>query len=311
MSQDTPDFHRELEKKRAKRVQKFTRRQWIKYSLIGGAGILGSTGYISYEAQWLEVCEKEILLRNLHPKANLRLLHLSDLHLSRVVSLDYLEQALKLALDQSPDACFITGDFITDQPDSLLINRYSKLLGYFAAKVPTFACLGNHDGGNWAGKHGGFASNETVKNLLASAKITVLENERREIYLKGQQIDLVGIGDLWSGNCQPHSCLDRSSKPSKNRRKPVILLNHNPDAKEALVEYKWDMMLSGHTHGGQCKVPFTHDAPFAPVKDKAMVDGTFNWKGRIIHITRGVGNLYGIRLNCRPEISLIKAGGMS
>ena len=311
MSKDTPGFHQELEQRRSNRLQKMNRRQWLKYSLLGGTGLLASAGYVSFEAQWLEVLEKEISLKRLNPSAKLRLLHLSDLHLSRAVSLEYLQRALQLGLDQSPDACFITGDFITDQPSPEKLKEYEKMLGFFAAKVPTYACLGNHDGGKWAVDHGGFSTNQRVKNILRSAKIGVLENERQEIYLKGQPIDLVGLGDLWSKNCLPQSCLERISTPSKSTQKPVFLLNHNPDAKEALVEYKWDMMLSGHTHGGQFKVPIQKDTPFAPVLDKSMVDGAFSWKGRIIHITRGVGNLYGVRLNCRPEISLLKVSGIS
>ncbi len=311
MNKDTPDYHRELEKKRAKRQQKMNRREWIKYSLLGGTGILASAGYLSFESQWLDVCEKEIMLKRLHPKANLRLLHLSDLHLSKVVSLEYLEKALQAGLDQSPDACFITGDFITDQPEIEKLKEYAKLLGFFAAKVPTFACLGNHDGGKWAIDNGGFSTNQKIKNLLRSAKITVLENERKEIYLKGQHLDLVGLGDLWSQQCRPQFCLEKLPAPKKSSPRVVILLNHNPDAKEALLLYKWDLMLCGHTHGGQFKVPFENDAPFAPVKDRSMIDGTFSWKGRIIHITRGVGNLYGLRFNCRPEISLLKVSGIS
>ena len=168
MSTDTPDYHRELEKKRDKRFQKTTRREWMKYSLLGGAGFLVSAGYLSFEAQWLEVLEKEIQLKHLHPKANIRVLHLSDLHLSEAVSLKYLENALKLGLDQSPDLCIITGDFITDRPGAEKILEYGKLLGHFAAKVPTFACLGNHDGGTWSAEHGGFSSSDAVQDLLRS-----------------------------------------------------------------------------------------------------------------------------------------------
>ena len=137
MSKDTPDFHREMESKRNKRQEKMTRREWMKYSLAGGVGLLASAGYVSFEAQWLEVCEKEIMLKRLHPKANLRLLHLSDLHLSRAVSLDYLEIALKKGLEQSPDACFLTGDFITDQPGQRGFNCLSKT-------TELFCCPGTH-----------------------------------------------------------------------------------------------------------------------------------------------------------------------
>ena len=88
---------------------------------------------------------------------------------------------------------------------------------------------------------------------------------------------------------------------------PVILMCHNPDAKDILKPFFWNLMLAGHTHGGQFVVPFTKFAPFAPVADKSIVEGLHSWdKSRYIHVTKGVGNLYGLRFNCRPEISLIQ-----
>ena len=63
-------------------------------------------------------------------------------------------------------------------------------------------------------------------------------------------------------------------------------------------------MLCGHTHGGECDLAF-FGTPFAPVKDKRYVRGLHPWKDRWIHTTKGVGSLYGVRFNCRPEVSLL------
>ena len=311
MSKSLPDYHSELHKKNKHKPSGITRRQWMKYSFFGGATALSCFGYASWEAQWLEVEEKEIVLKHFNPKSKLRLLHLSDLHLSSVVSIDYLTSALKEAIGLSPDACFLTGDFITAQPSQEQLREYARILKSFASKIPTFACLGNHDGGTWAQKHGGMETNSLIRKLLEQSNITVLENRLHEISLKGQAIWLVGLGDLWSGACQPEQCLEKLVLGKNNPRPPIILLNHNPDAKDALTLYKWDLMLSGHTHGGQFRLPFKNSTPFAPVKDQSMVDGLHSWRGRIIHITRGVGNIYGVRLNCRPEISLLKVSGPS
>ncbi len=288
-----------------------TRREWMKWALLGGCGFLGSGAYLSFEAQWLEVCEKSIQLKNLRPDSNLRILHLSDLHLSRVVSLEYLEKALRKAIELSPDACFITGDFITDQPSEEQLKEYQKLMSFFASKVRVYACMGNHDGGSWSKDRGGYADNRKIVSLLRSSNVGVLINERRNLHLKGQTIELVGLGDWWSKNCIPEKCLDKIAPAGNSKRKPIFLLNHNPDAKNALAHYAWDLMLCGHTHGGQFRVPFEDFAPFAPVQDRSMTSGLFNWKGRVIHVTRGVGNLYGIRLNCRPEISLLNVSGIA
>ena len=90
-------------------------------------------------------------------------------------------------------------------------------------------------------------------------------------------------------------------------RSLVVLLAHNPDSKDILGAYPWDLMLSGHTHGGQVIVPF--DGPrFAPVEDKRYVAGLKPWGTRQIHVSRGVGNVGGVRFRCRPEVSLLSVG---
>ena len=84
------------------------------------------------------------------------------------------------------------------------------------------------------------------------------------------------------------------------------ILVGDPDCKEDLSGYEWDLMLCGHTHGGQLIVPILGQRPFAPVRDKRFVEGLHKWESRQIHITRGVGNLHGMRFNCRPEVSILK-----
>jgi predicted MPP superfamily phosphohydrolase len=64
-------------------------------------------------------------------------------------------------------------------------------------------------------------------------------------------------------------------------------------------------MLSGHTHGGQVELPFIGHGYFAPVRDHRFISGRYDWEGRQLFITRGVGSLRGIRFNCRPEVSLL------
>ncbi|MDR1191385.1 MAG: hypothetical protein LBK60_06960 [Verrucomicrobiales bacterium] len=64
-------------------------------------------------------------------------------------------------------------------------------------------------------------------------------------------------------------------------------------------------MVCGHTHGGQTRLPFI-GTPFAPVKDQRYVAGLNEWHGRRIYTSRGVGNLHGVRFNCRPEVTLLE-----
>ena len=309
MIPDTPDYHREQERKREKRIRKASRREWIKKILVGGVGVLGLGGYMSFEAQWIDAKLKTVVLNRMSKNTKIKVLHLSDLHFSGVVPLSYLEKALKLGFADNPDFAVITGDFVTDMPAKEELAKYEALLKKFARKRPVFACLGNHDGGAWAAKNGGFPTDETVRTMLARAGVLVLQNKKKEIHIRGQRIDVVGLGDLWSQQCLPNQCLQKLAFGKRPKRNPILLLNHNPDAKEVLASYDWDLMLSGHTHGGQLIIPFENYAPFAPVKDRSFTHGLQAWKGRVIHISRGVGNAYGVRLNCRPEVTMLEITG--
>ncbi len=89
-----------------------------------------------------------------------------------------------------------------------------------------------------------------------------------------------------------------------SRRISRIVLSHNPDSKELLRDYSWDLLLCGHTHGGQLSLPIL-GTPFAPVHDHRYVYGLNQWNGRFIHTTKGIGNRHGVRFNCRPEVAIL------
>ena len=117
--------------------------------------------------------------------------------------------------------------------------------------------------------------------------------------MRDREVQLVGVGDLWAGELDPARAFEGADGST------TIALTHNPDSKDALSFYKWALMLCGHTHGGQVALPLI-GRPLAPVRDRRFVAGLHAWRDRQIYITRGVGNLYGLRLNCRPEVSLLR-----
>lgn len=276
------------------------RRRFLK---VLGAGLVGCGGVWGYgrfvEADWFEVTETRVV--GPFPKG-LRILHLSDLHLSSSVPLSLIEAAVERALDEAFDLVCLTGDFITSELSQEV--EYAAVLARLVERAPCFACLGNHDGGLWSAAVGrGPANADDVGRLLERAGVRLLVNESAVISLKGKDVEIVGLGDLWSGELRPMGVLRKKG----DERRPVLLLSHNPDSKEALAEFEWDLMLCGHTHGGQLVVPLLGATPFAPVRDKAFVSGLKTWNGRQVFVTRGVGNLHGMRINCRPEISLLES----
>lgn len=278
---------------------KLTRKRFLKLCAGGIAAAGGAGAYMRFiEPDWLEVTTKTVQLH--HLQQPLKLLHLSDFHASPEVPYELIEQAVDLGLAESPDLACLTGDFITwhlEQPEV-----YSRILKKLSDQVPTFACIGNHDGGNWAGSSYGYNDFSLIQALLENSGVRLLFNQSEQTTINGQPIRLIGLGDLWAHDLHPELCMDTS----RTAEQPIIVLAHNPDCKEDLRGYEWDLMLCGHTHGGQLIVPILGQRPFAPVRDLRFVEGLNQWETQQIHTTRGVGNLHGMRFNCRPEVSLLK-----
>lgn len=262
--------------------------------LFSGAGLpLFAAGYSFYwEPRWVELTQRLVLLPACD--ASVRLLHISDLHASCFVSLKMIQHALNLGLSAKPDLICITGDFVTNTR-GYDRDRYISVLRRASRAAPTFAVLGNHDGGRWAAIRGGNSDTAAIRSLLDRAGIQVLHN--RSVAFRS--LALVGVGDIWSGEMNPARAFARV--PPIGAR---ILLSHNPDTKDLLGAYPWDLMLCGHTHGGQVIFPFAGPR-YAPVRDKRYVAGLRPWHGRQIHVNRGIGNIGGVRFRCRPEVSLL------
>jgi predicted MPP superfamily phosphohydrolase len=275
----------------------FSRRKFLAAVGLAGVGVAASTRFL--EPRWLAVGKADIKLPGAGLAQPVRILHLSDLHASPVVPLKFIAQSVALGLAQKPDLIFLTGDFITAKFAGF--TEYAAVLRPLADAAPCFATLGNHDGGSWAAPRGGYEDTEPVRELLAQSRVRLLHNQVAEVAVGKVTLRLVGLGDWWAGDFAPGTAF--ASVPP-NRPLPTLVLSHNPDTKDLLADHTWDALFCGHTHGGQLALPLI-GTPFAPVRDQRFVRGLHAWQGRWIYITKGVGNLHGVRFNCRPEVSLI------
>jgi len=264
--------------------------------MLGGVGALGAVGGIGaarVESKWLRTTFKRI--SGLGLERPLRVLHLSDFHASWCVSWEQIHQAVRTGMVHKPDMVVLTGDYITSGDDD--ISGYADALAPLGQHPHCYACFGNHDG-----KYLPMESRaRRIEAEMGKAGVRFLMNRRVDEEVGGQSLRIVGLGDIWRHEAKPWECM----LPAGSDGPPTLLLSHNPDSKMDVEEYAWDVMFSGHTHGGQFKVPFINWAPILPTQDRSMVGGIYDWSGRKIHITRGVGCLHGIRLFCPPEVSIV------
>ena len=273
-----------------------SRRHLLRASLSAAAAAAGAGFYAwQIEPHWLEITRRRLPVRGLPDALRGRTLaQLSDIHVGPRVSDAYVLDAFARIDALSPDVVVYTGDFVSYSSDV-----YSHAQRIYAnpprGRLATFAVLGNHDyGPNWA--HPEVAAR--LVDQLRAVGIRVLRNEVAEI--SGLQI--AGMDDLWGRRFDPVRTL-----AALDRHRAAIVLSHNPDT----VDHPgWDgydgWILSGHTHGGQCKAPFL-PPPLLPVQNRRYTAGEFALSGdRMLYISRGVGHLLQVRMNVRPEITLFE-----
>jgi len=267
-----------------------------KFLLSMAAATTGVLGYGLFEKQWLEVVRRPVKLSK--PLGGIRLLHLSDLHARNSYGLELIADAIDLGLAEKPDVICLTGDFVSHQYSDEA--GYVRLLSRLSAAAPALTCLGNHDGGRWAKQHSGYRDRERVLEMIKASGIQTLENASQTVRVKGADLCITGMGDLWAGFFDPATAFKNAVPATAS-----IALSHNPDTKNELLQYPWELLLCGHTHGGQLSIPLIGE-PFAPVRDKRFIAGLYEWEERQIYITRGVGcSGVPMRFNCRPEVTVL------
>ena len=269
------------------------RRQFLLYGT--GALLASTVGYAClFEPHFVEIVRRSLPVDHL-PKT-LRgniLVQISDLHVGASVDPDYLMDSLRLIGPMNPDIVVISGDFVTFSGPEQFVMLEKVLKEIPRGKRATIAVLGNHDyGRGWSEPK---VAERVVEELVA-ADITVLRN--RAIDVDG--LLMIGMDDLWALKFDPREALKEWDSS-----KAAIVLCHNPDALDIPGWGKYTgWVLSGHTHGGQCKPPFL-PAPILPVSNRRYAAGEVGLPdGRRVYINRGLGHLLQARFNVRPEITV-------
>lgn len=260
---------------------------------VSGAGVVLYTFEI--EPHWLEFIRRPLAIANLPQRLQGRtLVQISDIHVGPRVADSYVLNTFARVKALSPDIVVYTGDYISFQP-TVLAHAERMYTDAPRGQLATFGILGNHDyGPRWNRLD---LANQ-LTDCLTNAGITMLRNEVSEV--GGLQV--AGADEYWSGRLDLRRTL-RGLDPGH----AAVVLSHNPDTVDLAG---WDgyrgWILSGHTHGGQCKPPFL-PPPILPVRNKRYTAGEFALTGdRRLYINRGVGHLRQVRFNVRPEVTVFQ-----
>ncbi|BCS31335.1 hypothetical protein TBR22_A05350 [Luteitalea sp. TBR-22] len=266
--------------------RRFSRRTLLRTGTGLAAGLVVGEGAYGalYERHHLGVTRADLPCRGL-PEAldGLRIGLITDTHHSAWTSLEFIAAAVDLVREAAPDMVVLGGDYITRRSR----HYTAQAAAPFAALRPKeglFGVLGNHD------------DNAGVPRVLRRAGVTVLDDARTRITVRGERLDLVGL-NYWTRDLASLQRLARGRTPF------TILLAHDPRRLYEAAALDIPLVLSGHTHGGQLALPVIGRL----ATDKYPVaQGIGHERDTTLFVSRGVGTvLVPCRLNCPPEVAIV------
>jgi uncharacterized protein len=274
-----------------------TRRNFLWMAAGTTAGLAFYAGEIARHE--LEIIYLTISLPRLPDAfAGMKIVQISDLHFQEYTEAAFLEAVVRRVNEAAPELVVLTGDFVSNNP---LPKHFSIKLGYQCAEILNriecplrYAILGNHDA---------IVSSRAVTDALHTQGIPVLANSSVPIERDGQRIWLAGTKDAPEQKPDLAAALPAGRRPD---HEPLILLAHEPDYADRVLGRKIDLVLSGHTHGGQIRIPFLPPL-LLPGMGTKYVHGHFRLPdGMQLYVNRGIGAVnLPFRFRCPPEITVI------
>ncbi len=269
-----------------------SRRQLLKWSALSGSALLVGSYPVFIERYAFQVNTYQIPIPNLPPKFHqFTIAQLTDLHYGFLMPMMAVEYIIHTINDLQADVVVCTGDYVDEVNMSQEIDAVWPQLMKLRARHGVFSVLGNHD--HWA---------DTDRSLYWLKKSGQdIRHQAVAIQRGDEKLWIGGAGDYWEDvlgidmafqNVPPEEC--------------KILLAHNPDSADTPFQSRVDLMISGHTHGGQVIVPGI-GAPILPVYNKRYSSGFIPTDQTNVFISRGLGwSILPVRFNCFPEIAVLQ-----
>lgn len=253
---------------------------------------LAGTAYTTLvEPGWIDVSRISLTLPRLAAEfSGYRVAQISDIHMGDWMNAERLRDVVRTVNAQAPDLIAITGDFVTRDAESHardLIDGLRQL----KARDGVVAVLGNHD--YWSNP-------QVVRDVLVASGVRELANSVKTLHRGAVTLHFAGVDDIWEERDRLDLAL--AALPDDGA---TILLAHEPDfADESAATGRFDLQLSGHSHGGQIVAPFMGPL-HVPRFGRKYPSGQYQVGGMIQYTNRGVGMIRPyVRFNCRPEITI-------
>lgn len=246
-----------------------------------------------FDSSKIEVVEIDITIDNLGWNFNnLRILNLTDIHLGQWINPEYLDKLIDYVNTLNVDLVTLTGDYfsyVTKGYEQSLQDSFKKI----ESKYGKFGVLGNHD--HWMGS-------KKVRDIFTNSNVIDLSNDVYTLEKDGEFLNICGVD-----SCTV--CADNLDKVLAKLKKdtPSILLAHEPDfAKQSSQTNRFDLQISGHSHGGQFIIPKFETTPFRGPNSRKYPVGIYEVGNMIQYTSKGLGtNSFRLRVNCKPEITII------
>jgi predicted MPP superfamily phosphohydrolase len=249
-------------------------------------------GSLFFERYWIQTKHVQLSSSRLPVHfSGLRVVQFSDVHLGDFYSLTQLSKAVSHINQLKPDLIFFTGD-LYDAQHGIASEDCIPVLAKLKATYGKWAVLGNHDY---------LSGVQKIINLMHKSGFTVLKNNSQQIVLQGNHINILGLDDWLRGKPNLPKAL-RGLDPADF----TISLVHEPDYADIAVNFPIDLQVSGHSHGGQVRIPGI-GAMITTKKGRKYVQGLYQLQGSRLQVyaNSGLGMTFlPIRFYCRPEVTL-------
>lgn len=234
----------------------------------------------------LEVTRHELFVDDLPPSCDgYRIAFLTDTHVASFVRRDFYREIVARVNAFEPDLILFGGDFVTFRRHISLAAEV--LTDGLRAGEAMYAVRGNHD--YWAGI-------DLLENELAARGVEFLTN--RSVMLRGE-LPLVGIDEIYRGTPDVARAF-----AGIDPEKPCLAISHHPDVIDLLADRRADLLLCGHTHGGQIRFPFFGPVVVPSAHEGDYAAGFHRVRGVLLYVSRGIGAIPPLRILCRPEVAL-------